>query len=74
MISSQRHQKIDDFDEMIENGDHDFKQTGLKSDSVIRISRLAVIEESRLKGSIGSISDQRLNRIKSKIANWIKDS
>jgi mRNA interferase MazF len=38
MISSQLHQQIEGFDELIEEGDSDFQQSGLKKTSVMRIS------------------------------------
>ena len=52
MISSQLHQAIADFDEAITSKDSDFKQSGLKLSSVIRISRLAVFEGNILLGRI----------------------
>lgn len=47
-------------------------QTGLKTDSVIRIARLAVVTDDILLGAIGEISAERLKRIKGKIAKWIQ--
>lgn len=41
MISSQIHQAIPGFDEVITPNDPDFEQSGLKLPSVVRISRLA---------------------------------
>ena len=74
MISSQLLQHIPGFDEIIKKEDADFGQSGLKTSSVIRISRLAVVEKSTLLGSIGSISDERLNIIKNRLSNWIKNA
>ncbi len=74
MISSQLPQYIPGFDEIIKEEDADFGQSGLKISSVIRISRLAVVEKSTLLGSIGSISDERLNIIKNRLSNWIKSA
>ena len=71
MISSQVHQEIPELDETVTTDNSDFVQTGLKSDSVIRVSRLAVVEERILLGSIGQISSDRLAAIKQKIAKWI---
>ena len=72
MISSQLHQTIADFDEVITSKDSDFKQSGLKLSSVIRISRLAVVEGSILLGKLGQIDDHRLSFIKQRLANWIR--
>ncbi|MDJ0659100.1 MAG: type II toxin-antitoxin system PemK/MazF family toxin [Crocosphaera sp.] len=71
MISSRIKQQIVQLDEIITFNDSDFSQTGLKSESVIRVSRLAVVSESILLGKIGSISAQRLERIKVNLSNWI---
>jgi len=44
MISSQTRPYLPEFDEIIQEGDSDFSQTGLKLESVIRVGRLAVLE------------------------------
>jgi len=71
MISSQLHQYVDGFDEIIEESDEDFKQSGLKVTSVIRVGRLAVVSGDILVGAIGEISPGRLNRIRQTLAKWI---
>ena len=48
MISSQLHQKLPDLDEMITPDDSDFLESGLKVSSVIRTSRLAVVNSEIL--------------------------
>jgi mRNA interferase MazF len=72
MISSQTHQYVDGVDEIILPDSTDFIQSGLKHASVIRVSRLAVVAESILLGTIGEISSERLMRIKNNLVNWIK--
>jgi mRNA interferase MazF len=47
-------------DEIVNANDADFKSSGLKAPSVLRLSRLAVVDGALLVGSIGSISDGRL--------------
>ena len=44
MVSSNLDQKILDFDEIISPDDSDFKESGLKVPSLIRIGRLAVVD------------------------------
>ena len=39
--------------------------------SVLRLSRLAVLDGSLLLGSIGAISDERLKNVRQKLANWV---
>ncbi|MGB5596542.1 MAG: type II toxin-antitoxin system PemK/MazF family toxin, partial [Crocosphaera sp.] len=50
MISSNIKQQIIQLDEIIAFKDSDFLQTGLKSESVIKVSRLAVVSENILLG------------------------
>ncbi|MDD1745311.1 MAG: type II toxin-antitoxin system PemK/MazF family toxin [Candidatus Methanoperedens sp.] len=71
MISSQLSQQIPGFDEIIREEDVDFSQSGLKISSVIRISRLAVVNRKVLLGSIGNIDSERLMSIKKKLSKWI---
>lgn len=72
MISSQISQLIPEFDEILSEEDTDFEHSGLKESSVIRISRLAVVDRSVLLGAVGEIDTQRLTRIKHRLSNWIK--
>lgn len=71
MFSSQLGQEISGFDELIAPSDPDFAVSGLKVPSVIRIARLAIVERSVLRGSIGQIAPERLTRIKLKLGQWI---
>jgi mRNA interferase MazF len=71
MISTRTGQEVVSLDEIISPNDSDFLQTGLKTESVIRVVRLAVVSESILLGTIGEISTQRLERIKSNLATWL---
>lgn len=73
MVSSQLHQADTQIDEILSPSDADFAATGLKVPSVLRLSRLAVLESSLLVGSLGSISDDRLQRIRQKLAVWITE-
>jgi mRNA interferase MazF len=72
MISSQIHQQVPDFDEVVSSNDSDFLHSGLKSPSLIRISRLAVVEGGILLGKLGQIDIKRLSRIKQKLSLWIQ--
>ena len=72
MISSQLHQQIEGFDELIK-GDSDFQQSGLKKTSVMRISRLAVVEGEVLEGRIGRISPDRMQRIRRRLTECIRE-
>jgi mRNA interferase MazF len=72
MISSQVRHYLDDVDEFVRETDADFIQSGLHGESVIRVERLAVVAEEVLLGEIGSISQERLKRIKLRLAEWMK--
>ncbi len=71
IISSQLSQQVPEFDEIVKEEDADFLQSGLKTSSVIRITRLAVVNKSILLGSIGNIGADRLVSIKKKLSEWI---
>ena len=71
MISSQTRHRMPGFDEIVQEDDPDYSQSGLKLESVIRVGRLAVIEGNLLLGEVGHISKERLRRIKSHLADWI---
>ena len=55
MISSSLDQNVPDFDEVIIPNDVDFKDSGLKVPSLIRIGRLAVVDGDILIGKLGQI-------------------
>jgi mRNA interferase MazF len=74
MISSQLHQAVPNVDDIIETTDTDFSQTGLKTASVIRLTRLAVVEETIFVGTVGEISINRLAKLKKQLSEWIEKS
>ncbi|MDQ3633117.1 MAG: type II toxin-antitoxin system PemK/MazF family toxin [Acidobacteriota bacterium] len=74
MISSKTHQAVTGIDELISTTDTDFSQSGLKSESVIRLTRLAVVSDSILLGNIDEVSSIRLKRLKKNLADWIETS
>jgi mRNA interferase MazF len=62
------------FDEIIREGDSDFARSGLQATSLVRVGRLAVVESGVLIGSIGDITPDRLQRLKSNLARWLIES
>jgi len=68
MISTQIAQAVPRVDEVININDADFAKTGLKTASVIRLTRLAVVSDSIFTGSIGQISAGRLSVRKKRLA------
>ena len=73
MISSQLHQADPNLDWIVTPDTSEFKATGLKVASVIRLSRLAVLDGSLLLGKLGSITDQRLVKLKQQFSDWLLD-
>ena len=74
MISSQLHHEVAHLDEVIRDSDPDFTQTGLKTTSLIRVTRIAVISADLFKGSIGKVDNRRLERIQNCLADWLRAS
>lgn len=74
MISSQMHQAVHGLVEVIHERDPDFPATGLKRSSVVRLSRLAVVEEKLLLGKLGEISPERFRKIVHRLCSWITAS
>jgi len=72
MISSNLDQEVPEFDEVITPDDFDFKESGLKVASLIRIGRIAVVDGDILLGKLGQIDAQRLLRIRHKLSRWIQ--
>ena len=61
-VSTQLRQYIEGFDEIISSADQDFQQSGLITDSVIRLGFLAVLPRNSIIGAIGDISPKRHKR------------
>lgn len=57
-ISTQLHQLIKNFDELLDEKSTGFIETGLRQSSIIRLGFLAVIPNYKLAGSIGNIRQQ----------------
>lgn len=68
MISSKIDQQIHELDELVAP---DFIQSGLKVPSVIRISRLVVVDGNILLGKLGQINTERLDKTRQKLSKWI---
>ena len=72
MISSQLHHYAPDIDEKITSDDQDFQKSGLKLPSIIRVSRVAVVEANIFLGRLGEIENKRLIRLKNNLCKWIQ--
>jgi mRNA interferase MazF len=70
-VSTQLHQQVEGFDEIILPSDNDFKLSGLLSASLIRLGFLAVLPKKSIVGSIGSISSERHQRLLKTLSNHL---
>jgi len=70
-VSARLHQYVKDFDEIISPADEDFKSSGLRTRSLIRLGFLAVLPRHRVLGSIGSISSERHKRLLRKLSDYL---
>lgn len=71
MVSSRVDQAETGLDEIVLPTDPDFSASGLKAPSVLRLSRLAVLQGTLLAGHIGTIDASRLSRIRERLSHWI---
>lgn len=70
-ISTQLHQEIKGFDEIISTTDADFSSSGLRSDSLIRLGFLAVLPRNKIIGKVGSISAERRKRLLKRLSDYL---
>ena len=70
-VSTQLHQHVGNFDETISSADEDFKSSGLRSTSLIRLGFLAVLPRHSVLGTIGSISTERHKRLLRKLSDYL---
>jgi hypothetical protein len=49
----------------------DVFSTGLRADSLLRTSRLAVVSESVFELELGTLSPQCLREVKERLAHWV---
>ncbi len=70
-VSTQVHQLVSGFDELIIRSDADFSTSGLLADSVIRLGFLAVLPRESILGSIGAISSERHRRLLHRLSAYL---
>lgn len=70
-VSTQLHQQVIGFDEIIERSHADYAMSGLKSPSLIRLGFLAVLPASAFVGSIGSISRERHRHLLRRLSEYL---
>jgi mRNA interferase MazF len=70
-VSTQIHKLAPDFDDLIIKQDSDFPDSGLVTDSLIRLGFLTVLPRRSIIGSIGSISPERHRRLLSRLSEYL---
>jgi len=70
-VSTQLHQEVAGFDDVIEPAHSDFRDSGLKSASVIRLGFLTVLPADHFLGVLGSISRERHTRLLQRLAAFL---
>lgn len=70
-VSTQLRQKVEDFDEVISLTDSDFVQSGLISESLIRLGFLVTVPSNRIGGVIGSVSGERRKRLMRNLSSYL---
>jgi mRNA interferase MazF len=70
-ISTQLHQRVPDWDELIQPGDADFASSGLHRASIIRLSYIHATDPTELAGVIGQIEPARLDRLLTRLAGHL---
>ncbi len=70
-ISTQLHQQIVGFDEIISSSDADFAASGLRFDSLIRLDFLTAQPLLEIVGVIGAISPERHARLLRRLSRYL---
>ena len=73
-ISTQVRQYIPNFDEIIRIEDPDFETSGLVRESLVRLAFLAIVKQTAVIGSIGSISNERHQKLLSNLSTYLIES
>ena len=71
-ISTQLHQVQPNWDELVKTGDNDFPSSGLRCDSVVRLSYLYAAEPSEIAGVIGQIDPKRLDSLRQRLSDQLR--
>ena len=71
-VSTQLHHEVVGFDETIAPTHADFRGSGLKATSLIRLGYLVVLPADRLLGILGSISAERHERLLQRLGAFLQ--
>ena len=71
-LSTQLQHEVAGFDEIIGPDDADFVTARLRQPSLIRLAFLGSVPLRQLRGRVGSISENRLHRLLTKLADFLR--
>ena len=71
-ISTQVHQAVRGFDEVVTAADDDFSGSGLKGTSIIRLGFLALVPAENIAGKVGTIAVERHCRLLSRLCEHLR--
>ena len=72
MITSRTHQFVVGFDVLIRKSDPLFAKTGLKSTSVIRLTRLATVEKRIIVAKLGEVDKNQMETIYNRLISMFE--
>jgi len=70
-VSTQLHQQVPGFDEIIAPTDTDFVASGLTAASLVRLRFLAVVPRRDIIGTIGAIAPERHTRLLKTLSDYL---
>ena len=70
-ISTQLHQEVKGFDELLHANDPDFSKTGLRSASLIRLGFLSVLPARSIIGTLGTVDSNRHHKLLQRLADYL---
>jgi mRNA interferase MazF len=70
-ISTQLHQEVKGFDEVLDASDVDFSKTGLRTTSLIRLGFLSVLPAQNIVGTLGTMDSDRHQKLLQRLANYL---
>ena len=70
-VSTQLDKEVKGFDHVISSTNDDFKSTGLRATSLVRLGFLAVLPSTQIIGAIGSLSSIRHRRLLKTLSDYL---
>jgi mRNA interferase MazF len=71
-ISSVIQNNLHKFDILVDSKDKYFKKTGLKSESIIKTTKIATLDKAVVLGKIGELDNKNMNKVKSALKNYFE--